>query len=153
MHQTNEAMRRTKKTMKLPVEPYIKNWLIYFHGYDHVLELTKFSTVMSPTNKDAVRRHFFERDGDDLVEINVCMYYPNYEKLYYLHNLLKKLFNYELVSYIKMATTILKVDAMSAMKDYLRKCNITEVELKVDTAYKRWQRHDDDDIVPGMKCA
>lgn len=139
-----------KRTEKLPIKPYLKLWLIHRHGYKDFLEVDKIISRIGPSSKIAVYKHFKSTEG--MEQIHVKTYYPDREKLYYLHSMLEYLFNYEMLAYMRMATTMLRVDAKFALREYLRLCRISEHELMEGTAYKRWQR-DIGNMLPGMKCA
>ena len=148
---SHHKISSTKKGFHaLPVSAYVKKWLIHKKGYNQYLEVNKYLTTFEEISKANVFCHFELKEH--LAEITVCMYSPKREKLYYLQHVLEWLFNYELMHYVKAHFHYLKIPARVAMKDYLRKCNITEEELALDTAYKRWQR-DTDNKLPGMKCA
>ena len=138
-----------KRLHVLPVSPYVKKWLIYTKGYKQHLEVNKYLLAFEEISKVNVFCHFEMKEN--LEEIMVCMYSPKREKLYYLQTVLEWLFNYELMQYVKAHFNYLKVPARVAMKDFLKKCRITEDELAIDTAYKRWQR-DTNNKLPGMIC-
>jgi len=138
-----------KRVESLPVSPYIKKWLIHIKGYEEQLEVNKYLTAFEEISKVNVFTHFEMKPG--LPHIQVCMYSPSREKLYYLQHVLEWLFHYELMQYVKAHFHYLKVPARVAVKDFLKKCKISEDELAIGTAYKRWQRNEENRL-PGMIC-
>jgi len=145
----HNSEQERKRSDTLPVSPYVKKWLIYMKGYKDHLEVNKYLTAFEEISRANVYTHFEMKEG--LVDIEICMYSPSREKLYYLQSVLEWLFNYELMQYVRVHFYFLKVPARVAMKEFLKKCRISEDELAIGTAYKRWQR-DSDNKLPGMIC-
>lgn len=145
----HEITTDRKYSDTLPVSPYVKKWLIHMKGYKDHLEVNKYLTTFEEISLANVYTHFEMKEG--LVNIEVCMYSPSREKLYYLQSVLEWLFNYELMQYVRAHFLYLKTPARVAMKDFLKKCRISEDELSIGTAYKRWQR-DTNNKLPGMIC-
>jgi hypothetical protein len=85
-----------------------------------------------------VHRHFAEpRPG--YVAINIFGYYPNRRKLYNLHQSLEAWFFNAMLTHVQIAVQ-LGHPAKTALSAFLARNRISEGELSIHTAYKRWQR-------------
>jgi hypothetical protein len=146
-----EKKRSSKKRQHtLPVSTYVLKWLRNRHGYSAALEVSSPEAVFAYHSPEAIASHF-EPNRPGFAIITVIGYYPNRAKLYNLHLCLERLFNHDMLSYVK-AEVARQRPAKTAMERFLASCKITEEDLSIETAYKRWQRQGKA-IWPGIKIS
>jgi len=126
-----------RRTANIPVEPYIYKWLLNYRKFPQpeiwITADFAFDRKVSPKS---VENHFSKKGMNNIKAYMRC---PNKFKAYYLYIYINALFDHDIMAFA-VANSKLDMAVMPAIEQFLRKCRITEQELKLESAYKRWQR-------------
>ena len=144
-----KSPQNLKRTALVPVKPYLYKWLVNRQGYREVMLVNHRFFPYYPHNTYKVYKYFLNEEGYPTIRISA--YYPHKRAVYSFVQFLELWFVEELISYVRFAT-LFELPALRAIKDFLRMCKISEDELALSTAYKRWQRAGMRNL-PGVKFA
>lgn len=126
---------------EIPVTVPVLKMLKRDHGYSKHMRIDQMLLCKVQGNVE-VWKKYVDTTLVSQVRITVVCRYASYAKLYTLAKLLENDFKTKMMLYIEAAVES-GLDASEAIRCFMEKYDISESDLKMETAYKRWQRYRD----------
>lgn len=138
------------KAYEIPVSRPVLKMLRRDHGYSRHIVIDRWVYAKCPGNSVQWRR-YVNTTKPYQIRITVVSRYASPGKLYTVARLMESEFDTKMMTYIQGATEA-GMAAAEAIRCFFEKYDISEEDLKLETAYKRWQRYQDKeyqrDLIP-----
>ncbi len=127
------------KAYEIPVSKAAVKMLKRDFGYKGVLGLEGILLVKTKSHP-SLWRPYIERTDDHQSRITVVCRYASPGRLYTLAHTIEHTFEQTLLLYVAAAVEH-GMAAAEAIQKFMDKYDLSEDDLKMETAYKRWQRY------------
>ncbi|AWW31853.1 hypothetical protein DN752_17895 [Echinicola strongylocentroti] len=127
------------KAYDIPVSRSVLKMLRKDYGYRHHMRIDQLLLGRKLGNVRDWDRHLKKKEATHVTITVVCRY-AGPRKLYAVSKLLENHFNLKMMLYVEAAVEF-GSDAAEAIRSFMEKYDLSEEDLKMETAYKRWQRH------------
>jgi hypothetical protein len=138
------------KAYEIPVSRPALKMLKRDHGYSRHIVIDRWVYAKCQGNIHQWRR-YLANTASNQVRITVVSRYASPGKLYTCARLMEFEFDIKMMTYIQGATEA-GMAAAEAIRCFFEKYDISEEDMKLETAYKRWQRFQDKeyqrDLIP-----
>jgi len=138
------------KAYEIPVTRPVLKMLRRDHGYSRHLNINRWvfaKAIGHPSNWE----RYISTTKNNQVRITLVCRYASIGKLYTCARLMEFEFDIKMMTYIQGATEA-GMAAAEAIRCFFEKYDISEEDMKLETAYKRWQRFQDKeyqrDLIP-----
>lgn len=127
------------KAYEIPVSRPVLKMLRRDHGYSRHLVIDRWVFAKCQGNIQVWERYISDTKPNQ-VRITLVSRYCSKGKLYTCARLLEHEFDVKMMTYIQGATEA-GMAAAEAIRCFFDKYDISEEDMKLETAYKRWQRY------------
>jgi hypothetical protein len=133
----------------IPVKQYIKKYLHTRYGEKHTLSKRSLFGILlfHILDKKCPKPDYNYKDYPEKYEIMISEYYfksngfnIGHKKKLYLALCFEKIFYEDLMLFIDIVSTDLKVKPIAAIRMFLKKYGITDLDVDFDTIYRQYQR-------------
>lgn len=126
------------KAYEIPVSRPVLKMLRRDHGYSRHLNINRW--VFAKAVGDPVSwKRYISSTKPNQVRITLVCRYASKGKLYTCARLMEHEFDTKMMIYVQGATEA-GMSASEALRTFFEKYDISEEDMKLETAYKRWQR-------------
>lgn len=127
------------KAYEIPVSKYVLKMLKRDHGYSRHLVLDRWVFAKAVGHPSNWQRYLNETKPSQ-VRITLVSRYASKGKLYTCARLMEFEFDTKMMTYVQGANEA-GMPVAEAIRCFFEKYDISEDDLKMETAYKRWQRY------------
>ena len=127
------------KAYDLPISRAALKMLKRDFGYQRFLKYDGRHLTISK-NPGSQCRDYLNRTEPHQVRITVICRHASPIRLYYIAKTIEHTFDQSLLIYVEAAVEN-KIPAAEAIQKFMDKYDISEEDLQLSSAYKRWQRH------------
>jgi hypothetical protein len=126
------------KAYEIPVSRPVLKMLRRDHGYSRHLVIDRWVFAKAVGHPGMWERYITETKPNQ-VRITLVSRYASKGKLYTVARLMEFEFDCKMMTYIQGATEA-GMPAAEAIRCFFEKYDVSEDDMKLETAYKRWQR-------------
>lgn len=127
------------KAYEIPVSKAAVKMLRRDHGYSRHLNIHRW-VFAKAIGDPGMWRRYLNTTGANQVRITLVCRYASEGKLYTCARLMEHEFTTKMMLWVE-AYVAAGLPAAEAIRLFFEKYDISEEDLKLETAYKRWQRH------------
>lgn len=136
-------------TVHIPCKVHIKKYLTARYGESHTMSKRSLigTLLFHILDKETPRAQVELADYKCKYDILIPQYYFNsrghsigWKKKHYLSVCFEKIFYEDMLLFIELAKSEMKVKPIDAIRSFLKKYNITENDVNFDSIYRQYQR-------------
>lgn len=132
------------KAYEIPVSIPVLKMLRRDYGYSKHMRIDKFSFGKLLGNR-RVWESYLSTTRENQVRITLVCPYIRPAKLYTIARMMESEFNRKMMLYVEGAVES-GMDAAEAIRTFTEKYDLSEEDLPMPTAYKRWQRYQNKEL-------